>query len=99
VPGLPRLLDFPEILGLRAPLPVFVLNDSEDPLYTLGEMQAADRILGEVYAKAGAPDQYRCTFYPGPHKFDLHMQEDAFAWLDGILKGDRTGSHPGIPKR
>jgi len=22
----------------------------------------------------------------GPHKFDLQMQEDAFSWLDGILK-------------
>jgi dienelactone hydrolase len=86
VPGLPRCLDYPEILGLRAPAHVFVLNDSADPLFTLGEMQAADRILGEVYLKAGAPDQYRCKFYPGPHKFDVEMQEDAFAWVDDILK-------------
>lgn len=86
VPGLPQRLDYPEILGLRAPLPTFVLNDSEDPLFTLSEMQAADRILGEVYAKAGTPKNYRCQFYSGPHKFDLQMQEDAFAWLDGILQ-------------
>lgn len=99
VPGLPRLLDYPEILGLRAPLPVFVLNDTDDPLFTLNEMQVADRILGEVYAKAGAPANYRCAFYPGPHKFDRQMQEDAFAWLDGILKpkdlagaADRNGN-------
>lgn len=86
VPGLPKYLDYPEILGLRAPRPTFVLNDSEDPLFTLNEMQAADSILREVYAKAGAAGSYRCAFYPGPHKFDLQMQEDAFAWLDGILK-------------
>lgn len=90
VPGLPRRLDYPEILGLRAPAPVFVLNDSEDPLFTLDEMRAADRILAEVYAKAGAPENYRCKFYPGPHKFDREMQEDAFTWLDGILKSPGT---------
>ncbi|MBA7538010.1 hypothetical protein ES705_30283 [subsurface metagenome] len=32
-PLLPRYLDFPEILGLRAPLPAMVLNDIDDDLY------------------------------------------------------------------
>jgi len=86
VPGLPRQLDYPEILGMRAPLPVFVLNDIEDDLFTLPEMREADRIIREVYAKAGAADSYRCGFYPGPHKFDRAMQDDAFAWLDDLLK-------------
>jgi dienelactone hydrolase len=86
VPGLARELDYPEILGLRVPLHTFVLIDTDDQLFTLHGMQAADAVLREVYAKAGAPDNYRCKFYPGPHKFDLQMQEDAFAWLDEILK-------------
>lgn len=86
VPLLPRFLDFPEILGLRAPRPSLVLNDSEDGLFTLREMRAADRILREVYRKAGAPGSYRCSFHPGPHKFDRAMQEEAFAWLDGWLR-------------
>ncbi len=46
----------------------------------------ADRILSEVFDKAGAADSYRCSFYPGPHKFDLKMQEDAFNWFDRWLK-------------
>ena len=33
-------------------------------------MRRADRMLAEVYEKAGAADRYRGTFYPGPHKFD-----------------------------
>jgi dienelactone hydrolase len=86
VPGLPNYLDYPEILGLRAPLPAFVLNDSEDPLFTLKEMKAADEILREVYKKAGAPENYKCSFYPGGHKFDAAMQKDAFAWLDGLMR-------------
>lgn len=86
IPLLPNYLDFPEIIGLRVPRPTFVLNDLDDPLYTPAEMKAADRLLRAVYRKAGAPGNYRCGFYPGPHKFDLEMQKDAFDWLDGIMK-------------
>jgi dienelactone hydrolase len=86
VPQLPNELDFPEILGLRAPLPTLVLNDSDDGLYTLPEMKRADEILGEVYKKAKASDRYKCSFYPGPHKFDAKMQTEAFEWFDKWLK-------------
>jgi len=87
VPVLPKEMDFPEILGLRAPLPTLVLNDSEDALYTLPEMQNADKILKEVYTKAKAEDKYKCSYYPGPHKFDKDMQKEAFDWFDQWLKG------------
>ncbi len=87
VPLLPNELDFPEILGLRAPLPTMVLNDNDDELYTLPEMKRADAILQEVYKKAGAQHRYKCAYYPGPHKFDKQMQGDAFAWFDRWLKG------------
>lgn len=86
VPLLPNEMDFPEILGLRVPLPTLVLNDSDDDLYTLSEMKAADHILAEVYKKAGAPDHYACSYYPGPHKFDKAMQTEAFNWFDKWLK-------------
>jgi dienelactone hydrolase len=86
VPLLPRDLDFPEILGLRVPLPTLVLNDSDDELFTLPEMERAATILQEVYAKAGAPDRYHCAFYPGPHKFDRAMQAEAFDWFERWLK-------------
>lgn len=86
VPLLPNELDFPEILGLRAPLPTLVLNDSDDDLYTLPEMKRADDILKQVYTKAGAPERYKCTFYDGPHKFDRAMQAEAFGWFDKWLK-------------
>ena len=90
-PLLPRYLDWPEILGLRVPLPTMVLNDEDDGLFTLPEMRRADGILGEVYEKAGAADRYRCSFYPGPHKFDAAMQKEAFAWFDRWLsESDRA---------
>jgi dienelactone hydrolase len=86
IPNLPLDLDYPEVLGLRVPLPTMVLNNNEDALFTLPEMQRADQILGEVYAKANAADRYRCQYYAGPHKFDLQMQDDAFKWFDQWLK-------------
>lgn len=86
IPGLPRYLDYPEILGLAAPKPILVLNNREDQLFTMPEMERADRILAEVYRKAGAAENYRASFYPGPHKFDLDMQAEAFKWFDERLR-------------
>jgi hypothetical protein len=86
VPILPNELDFPEILGLRVPMATLVLNDSEDQLYTLPEMKRADSIMNEVYTKAKAADKYKCSYYPGLHKFDANMQAEAFDWFDKWLK-------------
>lgn len=84
-PLLPRYLDFPEIAALRVPQPFFVQNNREDQLFSLPEMERAASILQEVYEKAGVPEQVRIGFYPGPHKFDIEMQEEAFAWLSAHL--------------
>lgn len=86
VPLLPNELSFPEILGLRVPLPTLVLNNNEDQIYTLDEMRKADKILAEVYNKAKAGERYRCSFHPGLHKFDKKMQSEAFDWFDKWLK-------------
>ncbi|HTQ29134.1 MAG TPA: hypothetical protein VMI35_13440 [Puia sp.] len=86
VPLLPNELDFPEILGLHAPAAALVLNDTEDDLYTLPEMHAADQELRTIYQKAGNPERYQCSFCPGPHKFDRAMQQEAFDWFDKWLK-------------
>ncbi|MEZ4897705.1 MAG: hypothetical protein R2806_12755 [Saprospiraceae bacterium] len=85
VPLLPTELDFPEILGARVPKPTLVLNCKEDPLYSLPEMERADRMLHEIFRKAGAPDHYRTSFYPGGHQFSAAMQEEAFTWWDRWL--------------
>jgi dienelactone hydrolase len=87
VPGLPRDLDYPEVLGISVPNPVLVLNNRQDALFTMPEMQRADAILTSVYQKAKAPERYRASFYDGPHKFDRDMQKEAFDWFDRWLKG------------
>ena len=85
-PLMPKYLDFPEILGLRVPLPTLVQNNNDDDLYTLPEMKKADSILAEVYNKAGKGENYLAKFYEGEHKFDVNMQADAFDWFDKWLK-------------
>jgi len=85
-PLMPNYLDFPEILGLRVPLPTMTLNNNQDGLYSLPEMKKADIILQEVFEKAGDGERYRGGFYDGDHKFDTQMQQDAFNWFDKWLK-------------
>ena len=84
-PRLPQFLDFPEILGLRVPLPTLVLNNNEDQLYTLPEMKKADEIMRRIFEKADAGERYRAQFYSGLHKFDAAMQGSAFEWFDQWL--------------
>ncbi len=84
-PGLARYLDYPELMALRVPKPMLVLNSDEDALFSLAEMHRADEMVREIYTKAGAPEHYRGRFYPGGHKFDLEMQANAWAWFDRWL--------------
>jgi len=86
VPLLPKDLDFPEILALRAPAATMVLNNREDPLYTLPEMQRADTMIADTFKGAHAAERYRAIYYDGGHKFDRTMQADAFDWFDRFLK-------------
>jgi len=87
VPLLPLDLDFPEILGLRAPAATMVQNTTEDSLFSLPAVKQSRDILQTVFAKADAPDRLAFNLYPGPHKFDAPMQQDAFDWFDRWLKG------------
>ena len=86
IPLLPNELDFPEILGLRAPAPTMVQNTTEDQLFTLDAVHESKRMLEAIFAKAGRPERLAFNLYPGPHKFDAAMQEDAFEWFDRWLK-------------
>lgn len=87
-PLLPRELDFPEILGLRAPAPTLALHCTEDPLFTNSEVEISGQMLNDVYTRAGASEAFRLSCYPGGHKLDRPMQAEAFAWFDRWLRGE-----------
>jgi dienelactone hydrolase len=86
VPHLPRFLEYPEILGLHAPMPALVLATDRDPLFSLDEVRRAATMLERVYEKAGAEEAFRFSLHEGPHRFDVPMQEEAFDWFDRWLK-------------
>jgi dienelactone hydrolase len=87
VPGLHRCLDLPDVVALRAPRPLLVLQCRRDGLFPLAGMEEAVRKLAAIYEKAGAPANFTSRFHDVPHIFDVEMQEVAFAWFDQRLKG------------
>ncbi len=86
LPGLTRYLDLPDLAALRVPAPLMVQYDIHDALFTIKGQKDADRKLKAIYKKSGYAGNYSGKFYPGPHKFDLRMQEDAFRWFEKWLK-------------
>jgi dienelactone hydrolase len=85
VPHLSRFMDLPDVISLHGPGPLMVQYNREDQLWTLKGQELADAKLAAIYHKLQEPDRYAGRFYPGPHKFDVKMQNDAFAWLDRWL--------------
>jgi len=71
--------DWPDLAACHAPAPLLVQYNRDDHLFPLPGAQAAHERITAHYADA--PGAYTGRFYDGPHKFDLAMQQDAFAWL------------------
>jgi hypothetical protein len=85
VPELFRFLDLPDVIAMRTPAPLMVQYNEEDELFTPEGQHHANRKITDIYSKSGYPNNYVGKFYPGPHKFNVAMQEDAFKWLEGCL--------------
>jgi dienelactone hydrolase len=84
-PGLARVADWPDLAAARAPAPLLVQYNRQDPLFSPAGMHAADVRIARHYRRAGQPEKYVGQFYDGPHKFDVTMQESAFDWLAAAL--------------
>jgi dienelactone hydrolase len=85
VPQLYSYLDLPDVIGLHAPAPLMVQYNEEDELFTHEGQHEADEKIAQIYNKTGKPDHYVGRFFPGPHKFDVTMQDEAFDWLEKAL--------------
>jgi dienelactone hydrolase len=84
--GLARWGDWPDIAACRAPSPLMVQYDLQDDLFTEQGMRDAHAKISRHYQDSGHPEAYIGQFYPGVHKFDLQMQQAAFAWLKEKLQ-------------
>jgi dienelactone hydrolase len=86
-PGLAGRGDWPDLAAARAPSPLLVQYLEDDELFPPDGMRAADRRLRGRYAAAGRPDAYAGRLHPGRHRFDRHMQEEAFGFLERLRPG------------
>ena len=86
IPEVHRFLDLPDIVALRAPKPLLVLQCSKDGLFPLEGMEESVKKLAAIYRKAGAEGAFTSRFYDVPHRFGLKMQDDAFQWFDKHLR-------------
>ena len=85
VPGLYQELDLPDVASLACPRPLLIMQGSQDRLFPLDGVERSLAKLAAIYDKAGAGERYASRIYEAPHRFDVEMQEDAFAWLDRWL--------------
>ena len=82
VPGLWSLLDWPDLTALgRARF--LVQYRTDDELFPGAGMRQAHDHLQFLHASS---DRYRGSFSAGGHAFDSDMQQEAWAFLGGILR-------------
>ncbi|BCS35089.1 hydrolase [Luteitalea sp. TBR-22] len=81
VPGLHRLLDYPDVASLAMPRPMLFMSGSRDALFDVEGIKASFTKLEACYAKAGVPDRCRTQMYDSPHQFNAEMQAQAWEWL------------------
>jgi dienelactone hydrolase len=86
VPGLHQWLDLPDVVSMLAPKPLLVQQCRQDGLFPLAGMEASVEKIAAVYDKAGVKERFSGRFYDVPHRFDVAMQDEAFAWFDEQLK-------------
>jgi hypothetical protein len=73
--------DWPDLAASAAPAPLLVQYLLDDAQFTVAGMRQADARIAAHYRNAQGAEAYRGEFYPGPHRFDVPMQQCAFSWL------------------
>jgi hypothetical protein len=86
-PGLHNLLDFPDLASIACPKPMLFYNGRRDGLFTVESTEEAYAKLHAVWDSQGVGDRLETRLWDVPHEFTVEMQETAFDWLDGWMKG------------
>jgi dienelactone hydrolase len=85
IPGVQRLLDYPDVASLAMPTPMLVMSGSRDALFALDGIKESLATLEACYAKAGIAERCRTRLYDSPHQFSVEMQAEAWAWLERFV--------------
>ena len=73
VPGLLKVAEMPDVMGLFAPKPVVLVAGKEDDIFPIKGVRAAFRRLKEIYTAAGAGDRCHLVVGPEGHRFYAEM--------------------------
>lgn len=69
VPGLLKVAEMPDIMGLFAPRPVVIVAGREDPIFPLKGVRQGFRDLRRIYAACGAEQHCHLVVGAGGHRF------------------------------
>ncbi len=83
IPNIANYFDIADILGSRAPRPVFVVSGENDSIFPKQGVQKAREALEAIYAMAGAPENFQVDILKGQgHMFS---GRNAYPWLEEVL--------------
>jgi dienelactone hydrolase len=85
LPGLRNYLDYPDVASIACPKPMLFFNGTKDALFGIDGVNRCYEKMAEVWKSQNSADNLYCKWWEEPHHFNLAMQQDAFAWLDGKL--------------
>jgi len=69
IPGLLKVAEMPDIMGLFAPKPVVLVAGKEDDIFPIRATRRAFRDLQKIYASFGARDRCHLVVGKGGHRF------------------------------
>lgn len=84
-PGLRNYLDYPDVASIACPKPMLFYNGLRDGLFPVSCVNDAYAKMHAIWDSQGAGKGLVTKLWDVPHCFDREMQEEAFAWLDGVM--------------
>lgn len=86
-PGMPALMDIPDIASLAAPKPMLIFSGSKDKLFPPQAVAEAFEKVHRVWASQHADEKLVTKSWPElGHVFYQQQQDEVFPWLDKWLK-------------
>jgi pimeloyl-ACP methyl ester carboxylesterase len=84
--------DRADVIGIRAPAPVFVIGAKDDAEFPPQGTQRTGEKLKAQWKLFDAEDKAWCKLYAGGHDYNQPMREAAIGFFDLYLKGKGDGS-------
>ncbi len=81
--------DFPELIGALAPRAFFTNSPLHDANFEVEGVRVAIDAARPVYQLLGVPDRLAAAYPDAQHTFPQAVREQAYAFLDRHLRGDR----------